>query len=243
MRYTLLIIFLLSNIALASIGTVSSFKGSVQIQRDSQNLKALLGLKIEKNDIINTKNNSNIVIKFNDNTIITVGKDSILSIEEYIYDKNNTKNSKTSFNFLKGTFKSVTGVIGKIHPEKFKLRTKTANIGIRGTVIIANQEIVACTSGSIQVSNENKTLSLIKNQYTKTDQDDTLGTALILNNEILDILYSGLAIDTYNKLGSDENSKIILLKKTLKKASEDIRKVGSGETSENNAGNNGDPGP
>lgn len=221
MKSILLIIFLLSNITFASIGTISSFKGSVKIQRDTQNIRAILGLKIEKNDIINTKDNSNIIITFNDNTVITVGKNSTLSIEEYTYDEKNIKNSKTNFNFLKGTFKSVSGIIGKINPEKFKLHTKTANIGIRGTTVIANQEIVACTSGYIQVSTQNKTLSLSKNQYTKTEKEDGISTPLTLNTQILTILYEGLAQDF-------ETEKLELLKTVLDKATTNIKKQREG---------------
>ncbi len=220
MKYLLLIILLFSELTFASIGVISSFKGSVQIQRASQNIKATLGLQIQKNDIINTRENSNTIIKFKDNTIITIGKNSTLSIEEYIYDNKNTINSKTKFNFLKGTFKSVTGIIGKIHPEKFKLLTKTATLGIRGTTIIANQEIVACTSGEISVSTKNKTMNLSQNQYTNTLNRSK--TPLILNDEILKVLYAGLAIDIYKKSNSKKDEKLILLEEGLNEASEEL---------------------
>ncbi len=240
MKYLILLIFLLSNIAFANIGTISSFKGSVEIQRNSLFIKPSLGLEIKENDLINTKENSNIIIKFKDNTIITLGKNSTFSIKEYIYDTKNTINSKTDFSFLKGTFKSVTGIIGKIHPEKFKLRTKTANIGIRGTTIIANQEIIACTAGQINVSSKIKTLNLSKNQYTKIlDKTDT---ALTLNDEILNILYNGLAIDIYRKNKSEKNERLILLEDTLKKATEKTEDNGSGNSQgqgNDSAGNQG----
>ena len=69
MKYILLTILFLSEITFASIGSISSFKGSVQIERNSQNVRAILSLPIEKNDVITTKDNSNVIIKFNDNTI------------------------------------------------------------------------------------------------------------------------------------------------------------------------------
>ncbi len=232
MKYLLFIVFLFSNIAFAAIGTISSFKGSVEIQRESQIIRPSLGLNIEKNDTIHTKNNSNIIIKFNDNTIITVGKNSTLIIEEYIYDSNNTINSKTNFNFLKGTFKSVTGIIGKIHPEKFKLRTKTANIGIRGTIIIANQEIVACTLGEIEVLTKQKKITLLEKQYTKTL--DKVEIPLTLDDEIINILYDGLAIDIYRKEQTEENKKLILLENTLKNAVSEMKTTGDGKSGGDN---------
>ena len=229
MKYILLTILFLSEITFASIGSISSFKGSVQIERNSQNIRAILSLPIEKNDVITTKDNSNVIIKFNDNTIITVGKNSSLSIEDYLYDTKNSANSRSTFKFLKGTFKSVTGIIGKLNPEKFKLETKTANIGIRGTTVLANQEIVACTSGEISVSTKNKTLNLSQNQYTKIS--DKTKSPLIINDEILNILYTGLAIDIYK-----ENEKLILLKDTLEKATEKGKLAGEGNSSSSSEG-------
>ena len=229
MKYILLTILFLSEITFASIGSISSFKGSVQIERNSQNIRAILSLPIEKNDVITTKDNSNVIIKFNDNTIITVGKNSSLSIEDYLYDTKNSANSRSTFKFLKGTFKSVTGIIGKLNPEKFKLETKTANIGIRGTTVLANQEIVACTSGEISVSTKNKTLNLSQNQYTRIS--DKTKSPLIINDEILNILYTGLAIDIYKK-----NEKLILLKDTLEKATEKGKLAGEGNSSSSSEG-------
>ena len=229
MKYILLTILFLSEITFASIGSISSFKGSVQIERNSQNVRAILSLPIEKNDVITTKDNSNVIIKFNDNTIITVGKNSSLSIEDYLYDTKSSANSRSTFKFLKGTFKSVTGIIGKLNPEKFKLETKTANIGIRGTTVLANQEIVACTSGEISVSTKNKTLNLSQNQYTRIS--DKTKSPLIINDEILNILYTGLAIDIYK-----ENEKLILLKDTLEKATEKGKLAGEGNSSSSSEG-------
>jgi len=229
MKFILLIILLLSEITLASIGTISSFKGSVNIERNSQNIRAILSLPIEKNDLITTKENSNVIIKFDDNTIVTVGKNSSLSIEDYLYDTKNPINSKSNLKFLRGTFKSVTGIIGKINPKKFKLQTKTANIGIRGTTVLANQEIIACTSGEITVSSKNKSLNLSENQYTKIS--DKTKSALIINDEILNILYSGLSIDIYKKSDLEENKKLILLKDTLEKATEKRKISGEGNAS------------
>lgn len=244
MRYSLLLLILFSQLAFAGIGKISSFKGSIQIQRGSENIKATLGLDIEKKDIINTRNNSNIIIKFKDNTIVTVGKNSTLIIEEYIYDTNNTKKSKTSFNFSRGTFKSITGIIGKIHPEKFKLHTKTANIGIRGTTIIGNQEIIACTSGEIEVQTKNKNLKVLENQYTYTTPKKISNIPLALNDEILEVLYKGLAMDLYNKNDSDENNKINLLINTLEKATVNVKKITEGNNTKGQSKDvAGDPGP
>jgi len=205
MRILVLMLFVLANIAVASIGKITSFKGSVNINRDSQDIRAKLNLDVEKSDTISTKKNSNVIIKFNDKTIITVGKNSTLTIEEYLFDEKNSANSQTQFNFLKGTFKSVTGTIGHINPDKFRLKTKTANIGIRGTVTLGNQKLIACTKGSISVKSKSKSVILNAGEYIDVSEDKAPSNPKKLSAEVLDILYNQLNITI--KSDSDDGSK------------------------------------
>lgn len=91
----------------------------------------------------------------NDKTIITIGQKSHLNIIDYLYDEKKPKESKAEFQFLKGSFKSITGAIGKINKERFKLKTKSSTIGIRGTTVIADIgeiEVILCTEGAIEVA-------------------------------------------------------------------------------------------
>lgn len=150
MKNVLLLLFFV-NIAFANIGSISSVIGKASIERDKKRLEVVLGLKIEKKDIIKTEANSKVKIRLIDNTLITLGKNSALNIEEYLYDTKVPANSKTNLNFFKGAFKTITGNIGKINPSKFKLKTKSASIGIRGTKIIGNEKQIACTEGEIEV--------------------------------------------------------------------------------------------
>lgn len=162
----LLLLFTLITFSFASIGKVSAVVGDAKIQRNSKTLVIKTGLKIEKKDIIHTSKNSKVQLIFSDNTIITVGKNSALNIKEYLYDLKNPKNSKTDFHFFKGAFKTITGKIGKINKKRFKLRTKTASIGIRGTIILGNQDVIACTHGGITVEGSGISVDVDANELT-----------------------------------------------------------------------------
>jgi len=63
-----------------------------------------------------------------------------------------------------GFFKIVTGKIGKIAPERFKVKTKAATIGIRGTQFMASvqdeHETIACSKGALVVETQTKTFEL-----------------------------------------------------------------------------------
>jgi hypothetical protein len=143
---------LFSSILFASIGQITALKGSGTVLRDSKTIDLTTGFQLEEKDTISTEDNSKAQVIFNDGTTVTIGKKSRLDIAEYLFDEAAPQNSKTNLKFLKGAFKSITGKIGKVAPEKFKLATKSASIGIRGTTILGDQQKVACTQGTITVS-------------------------------------------------------------------------------------------
>lgn len=167
MKIILFILFFVSTL-FASIGKVSAVVGDATLKRANETIKVAIGLDLKEKDIISTSTNSKVQLIFKDSTIITVGKNSALDIAEYLYDQNNPKNSKTDFNFFKGAFKTITGKIGKINKEKFKLRTKSAAIGIRGTVILGSQTTIACTQGAITVFAAGQQVNVNANQLTQT---------------------------------------------------------------------------
>jgi hypothetical protein len=224
-------LFVLANIAVASIGKITSFKGSVNIKRDSQDIRAKLNLDIEKNDTISTKKNSNVIIQFEDKTIITVGKNSSLTIEEYLFDQTDQSNSKTQFNFLKGTFKSVTGTIGHINPEKFRLKTATANIGIRGTVTLGNQKLIACTKGSIGVKSKSKTVVLTAGEYVNIEEDKAPSSPQKITQEVLTMLSNqlGTPLMGIESEGGDGSSAMASMAESSAEAAGSSGSEGGGE--------------
>jgi hypothetical protein len=146
-----LILLLLPVFVLAGIGEITAISGDVKIKRDNQTLQAELGTSLEKNDFISTDKKGKVQIIFKDKTVFTIGKNSTLDIADYLYDETQPKKNSAKFNVLKGAFSSITGRIGKLNKSKFKLKTKSASIGIRGTIVKANQSEVICTEGAITV--------------------------------------------------------------------------------------------
>lgn len=139
--------------AWAGIGKIVAAKGDIGINRGGMLLKAAVGSELEEKDLIVSGENAKAQILFNDKTVITIGKNSRLDIKEYFFE--NGKQPKATFGIVQGAFRSITGQIGKIAPERFKLTTKTASLGIRGTQIlgdIGENEKIACTEGSISVT-------------------------------------------------------------------------------------------
>lgn len=147
------ILFTISSVY-ASVGEISMLRGKAVVQRGASELNATIQMLIEKKDIIKTKQNTKIQITFNDNTVITLGSNTNFKVQDYLYKE---QNSKARFSVEKGSFKVITGKIGKLAPKSFLFKTKTSLIGIRGTIFagkvgIGKNDYIACIKGSIQVS-------------------------------------------------------------------------------------------
>ena len=158
-RLGILMCLIISTQVWASIGKVSLLKGEATANRDNQTIVLANGATLEEHDLISTRANSQIQLTFEDKTVITLGSESILDINQYL---NDAQEPKAKFKFNQGTFKSITGNIGKKAPENFNLETKTATIGIRGTTVLGQTnmppqngreqpDIIGCSSGKIVV--------------------------------------------------------------------------------------------
>ena len=129
----LLIITIFFSSLFGWIGEITALKGDVKIIRNNYSISGTKGLKLEQKDIIKTSNNTKLQVIFKDNTVITIGKNSEVKISDYIFDN---VNSKANFKLSHGIMKTLTGKIGKFAPKRFKIRTKNASIGIRGTYFV-----------------------------------------------------------------------------------------------------------
>jgi len=143
---------LLSTTAWANVGKVALLKGEAVAMRNAQTITLQNGSIIEEKDAIKTGKEAQIQLLFEDKTVITLGSESEFAIAEYL---NDATNPKAKFQFNQGTFKTITGNIGKIAPANFSLETKTSTIGIRGTIIKGNVgddgDVIACLRGRIVV--------------------------------------------------------------------------------------------
>lgn len=165
MKKVIIVLLFICNLLFAdNIGRIVSFSGEATILRNSKTIDVDKNSVFQKDDILNTKDNTKLQILFLDNTIISVGQNSTLQISEYLFEE---KNTKADFIMTKGVFRTITGEIGKIAPQNFKLETKSASIGIRGTQIITdikdNDEKIFCTEGQIEVKNRITNESIIVN--------------------------------------------------------------------------------
>lgn len=163
-----------------SVGKISLYKGKASVKRGSKNLMAKLLMSIKNLDIVKTKKKTKLQLSFDDNTLITLGSKTVFKVVDY---SNDTGNMKASFDVRKGYFKAISGNIGKISPQKFSLQTKTAIIGIRGTVFegkigtVKGGDFISCLDGEISVTSRKtrKTVILKRQQGVHVSKKGRIG--------------------------------------------------------------------
>ena len=122
----------LSNANTDFIGVIGAAVGEIK----NQNNKSLQnGSKIFFGDTIVSKKNANAQILFIDQTVLTLGEDTEMTIDEFIYDPNSNEGSFVS-SVKSGTVKFITGQISKNNPEDLEVKVPAGTLGARGTEFI-----------------------------------------------------------------------------------------------------------
>ena len=130
----LLLSGLLSGVAVAQdIGRVILSVGDVNLVRDGRSSPLGLGAGIRSGDRIITGGASNAQVRFNDTGIVALRPDTDFGVDEYNFRGQLDGSERALFSLLKGGMRTITGVVGKLNQQNYRIRTATATIGIRGT--------------------------------------------------------------------------------------------------------------
>lgn len=120
-------------------GTVIQLSGPLLAKRADGAVKILsLKSEVESGDTLVTEKNTYALVKFIDNSEITLKPATTFKIENFAFDAGQPGADSASFNLVKGGLRSITGLLGKRNKEKFEMKTPSATIGIRGTTFIAD---------------------------------------------------------------------------------------------------------
>ncbi len=116
-----------------SIGLIVAAQGKASAV-DTAGMARELALQSEimLNDTVKTEAKSRLQLMLSDDTLLAVGESSELIIDEYVYNPANTADNAFGVKMGKGVFRTVTGKITDLNPDRFKVKTRRATIGIRG---------------------------------------------------------------------------------------------------------------
>ena len=116
-------------------GLIKVSKGSVQIQRGGAKVPATVGTAVRTSDVIVTGTDGSAGITFTDNSLVSVGPNSVFAIDKYRFDTT-THAGEFEGNLKQGRLAAVSGKMVKQSPESMKIRTPSAVMGVRGTEFV-----------------------------------------------------------------------------------------------------------
>jgi hypothetical protein len=133
------LLFILSGQVLANetssqIARLKNVSGRVDIIRSGIVNQAVPGDYLLMSDKLKTQTGT-VGIIFTDGTLLSIGPDSEIDINDYVFEPNNKKYAFELF-MKKRTAMYSSGKLGKIAPESVNLKTPRATVGIRGTRLI-----------------------------------------------------------------------------------------------------------
>ncbi len=142
-KLRIIILSLIINSFVITVGFANDFIGVIAVGigeiLNQKNEKLSTGSKIYFGDTIIVKEQSNAQILLLDETALTVGEKSELTIDDFVYDPQ-SKVGKIVSNIKVGTVRIVTGEISNQNPENLEVNIPTGSVGARGTEFVVVTE-------------------------------------------------------------------------------------------------------
>lgn len=124
-----------SSVTYAAVaGHVQFVNGDVQITSPAgQARQAQKGDAVSEGDTLTSAPAASAQIKMQDGGIVAMRPDTRLKFDQFVFSGKQDGSEKSFFSLFKGGFRAVTGLIGQINKQNYKITTPAATIGIRGT--------------------------------------------------------------------------------------------------------------
>ena len=119
----------------AQAGRVQFVNGDVEVTTAAGATRvAQKGDAINEGDTVTSAKAASAQIKMQDGGFIAVRSDTQLKFDSFKFSgKEDDKEDNSFFSLFKGGFRAVTGLIGRVNKQNYKVTTPVATIGIRGT--------------------------------------------------------------------------------------------------------------
>jgi hypothetical protein len=129
----------LAGLALAAmandVGLIKSTAGEVYMEREGKRLPVQVGTAVHEADTLVTGMDGSAGITFSDNSLLSIGPNSVLAIDRYVFDST-THAGQFDTSLKRGSLAVVSGKIVKQSPEAMRVRTPSSIMGVRGTEFV-----------------------------------------------------------------------------------------------------------
>ena len=123
----------------SAIGQVKTAKGGVSVQHDGKALPLKVGDHVYQSDTIKTEKGASVGITFVDNSMMSLGPASQLSLDQFRFDTT-THVGVFNTSLSKGTLAVKSGQIVQQTPEAMHIKTPAALLGVRGTEFLVRAD-------------------------------------------------------------------------------------------------------
>ncbi|MCR6629885.1 MAG: FecR domain-containing protein [Magnetospirillum sp.] len=121
------------------IGQAKNVAGAVFVERAGSRLPLKAGDRLALTDTVITGNDGSAGITFADNSMMSLGPDTVLALERFQF--NSTTNEGVFASRLRsGTLAVKSGKIVQQTPEAMTIRTPAAVLGVRGTEFVVRAD-------------------------------------------------------------------------------------------------------
>ena len=119
----------------AAVGRVVQLRGELAALEPGGRIRGLTtGAAVLQGDRLETGADSFALVAFRDGSRVTLQADSVFSVDDYQYQKDDPASTPSAFfRLLRGGVRMLTGIIAKQQPERVQVATPTAVCGVRGT--------------------------------------------------------------------------------------------------------------
>lgn len=117
------------------VGQIKVVSGSVHMERGGKALPVQVGTPVLQSDTLVTGADGSVGVTFSDNSLLSVGPNSVLAIDSYAFDAT-THAGKFDASLKKGTLAVVSGKLVRQSPGAMRVRTPTSIMGVRGTEFV-----------------------------------------------------------------------------------------------------------
>ena len=119
----------------AEIGQIKVAKGQVTVERKGEALAGRIGLRLEPADVLKTGADGSVGITMADNSLLSAGPNSILSLERFDFDPTSNQ-GRFDAQLQKGSLAVISGRMAKQSPDAMTVRTPSVILGVRGTEFV-----------------------------------------------------------------------------------------------------------
>lgn len=113
------------------IGTAAAVRNQATGTLGSETRRLTSGLSVFQNERVDTARNATAQLLFRDETALTIGPNSSVTLDQFVYDPNRNA-GKAVIRATKGAFRFVSG---SVDPRSYEIKTPVGTMGVRGTIV------------------------------------------------------------------------------------------------------------